>query len=62
MVIITSLNNFFPYCSDEVQLNKYPHKLASYRDSQAIKSKQYKSNLKIMILKRGIEIDHCNKK
>ena len=30
MVIITSINDFFPYCSNVVQLNKYSQKLASY--------------------------------
>ena len=30
MVIIISINNYFPKCSSEVQLNKYSHKLASH--------------------------------
>ena len=28
MAIITSINNFFTYCCNEVQLNKYSQKLA----------------------------------
>ena len=48
MAVITSINNFFTYCSNEVQLNKYSQKLAIAKPqggkhafaSIAIKSKE----------------------
>ena len=60
--LYVSINNFFPYCSNEVQLNKYSQNLAIAVTIAKPKKETYKNILKIMNLKRGVGIDHCYKK
>ena len=63
MVVIISINNIFPYCSNKVQFNKYSQKLASYSYTQLNhKELTYNNNIKIINLKGEVGINHCYKK